>query len=51
MIKVACQGKIAERCDKAYNGCKNQIMYSETDHKIVCKNGKLIVTKDKTTDA
>ncbi|WP_164730910.1 hypothetical protein [Anoxybacter fermentans] len=43
MIKVKCQGQTDKKCENAYKGCKERIIYSETDHQVFCKNGNLTI--------
>ena len=44
IVKVECQGKPGDRCQEAYQGCKERVMYSDSDHKITCNNGNVKVS-------
>lgn len=45
MIPVKCLGKENEKCDKAYDGCKDQVMYSDIERKILCKDGEVLISE------
>lgn len=45
MIRVKCQGKEEQPCDKAFDGCKKRVMYSESDRKVICKDGEVSVAE------
>ncbi len=43
MVHVRCQGSDDEKCENAFEGCKERIMYSEKDRKVLCQNGEYII--------
>lgn len=45
MILVQCQRNANKKCDKAYDGCKEQVMYSDIERQILCKDGVVFVCK------
>lgn len=44
MIRVTCVSS-DNKCQKAYTGCREQVMYSDADYQIICEDGRLTVTE------